>query len=98
MFFFGLCFSCFLKKLMRSTMAVPFVALTRSTFPCLPRSLPERTTTVSPLFTCDLFGRGSALCVCDVLPYIALACTSDGFRRGRDDRHELACAELAGGR
>src|SRR5438270_13077436 len=98
MFFFGLCFSCFLKKLMRSTMAVPVVALTRSTFPCLPRSLPERTTTVSPFFTCDLFGRGSSLCVCDVLPYIPIGSTSDDFRRERDDLHELALAELAGDR
>src|SRR5207248_1196765 len=50
----GLARVCFLPRFTRSTMAVPLDGFTRSTFPCLPRSLPERTRTVSFFLTCGL--------------------------------------------
>src|SRR5581483_11105421 len=84
---------CFLRKLTRSTIAVPFAAFTRSTLPCFPRSFPARTTTVSPFFRCG-FTRGVSFCFV-AFPYML---TSDHFRRERDDLHELALAELAGNR
>src|SRR5688572_7194207 len=86
---------CFLVKFTRSTMALPLVARTRRTRPCLPASLPERTTTVSPFFTCG-FG-GSALNFDVAFPYM-LALPLDDFRGQRDDLHELALTKLAGHR
>src|SRR5258705_2342888 len=89
----GLARVCFLPRFTRSTMAVPLDGFTRSTFPCLPRSLPDRTRTVSFFLTCGLVN------VCSfsltVLPYMV---SSDHFRRQRDDLHELPLAQLAGHR
>src|ERR1700682_21415 len=53
-FFPGFGLVCFLVKFTRSTMALPLADRTRSTRPCLPRSLPDRTTTLSPFLTCGL--------------------------------------------
>src|ERR1051325_7094676 len=94
-FFWGFGRVCFLRKFTRSTMAVPLLAMTRRTRPCLPRSRPERTTTVSPLRTCD-FTRGCSFCRWVAFPYMDMSVTSDRFRRERDDLHELPLAELAG--
>src|SRR6185436_282015 len=84
---------CFFVKFTRSTMAVPFVARTRSTRPFFPASLPESTTPVSPLRTCGWW-IGSCFCF-DLLPYMCLV-PLDHFRRERDDLHELALTKLAG--
>src|SRR5258707_13743425 len=85
---------CFLRKFTRSTIAVPLLGSTRSTLPCLPRSLPARTTTLSPFFTCGLT-RGWSFCFV-AFPYMDIVVTSDHFRRQRDDLHELPLAQLAG--
>src|SRR3954469_1457362 len=87
---------CFLVKFTRSTTAVPLTGFTRSTLPCLPRSLPARTTTLSPFFTCGL-DAGCSFCFV-AFPYMDMFVTSDDFRRERDDLHELPLAELAGHR
>src|SRR5256885_10016761 len=92
MFFCGFGRVCFLKKFTRSTMAVPLTGFTRSTFPCLPRSLPLRTTTVSP-FRMWVVCRGRSVGLF-CLAYIDESL--DDFRRERDDLHELPLAELAG--
>src|SRR5215212_6781367 len=82
----GLALVCFLVKFTRSTMAVPLVALTRSTRPCLPASLPDSTTTVSPLRRCGVWRSGST---CLLRPYSPMVCfLLDDFRRQRDDLHE----------
>src|ERR1051325_3579558 len=92
MFFDGFGLVCFLVKFTRSTMAVPLVERTRSTRPRLPASLPERTTTVSPLRPCGLWiGYCFAF---EVRPYMSVSL--DDFRGEGDDLHELPLAELAG--
>src|SRR3954451_2384880 len=92
-FFCGLGLVCFFIMFARSTMAVPFVALTRRTLPCLPRSLPVRMRTVSFFLTCGLT-RTISFCFVG-FPYICVA-PLDDFRRERDDLHELPLAQLAG--
>src|SRR5438552_6683251 len=89
-FFEGFGRSCFLRKFTRSTMAVPLIGFTRRTLPCLPRSLPVSTTTVSPFFTCDLPWCSGLNFV--AFPYMSL----DDLRRERNDLHELALAQFAG--
>src|SRR5712692_5557798 len=99
MFLDGLGRVCFLRKLTRSTTAVPLMAFTRRTFPFLPRSRPERTTTVSPFLTCGLAGRGVSFCFA-ILPYMTgvpqllpsafrLPASLNDFRGERNDLHEL---------
>src|SRR3954452_3173102 len=94
-FFCGFGLVCFFIMLARSTRAVPFVALTRRTLPCLPRSLPVRMRTVSFFLTCGLT-RTISFCFVG-FPYICVA-PLDDFRRERDDLHELPLAQLAGDR
>src|SRR5437762_3442761 len=91
MFFCGLARVCFLSRFTRSTIAVPLDGFTRSTFACLPRSLPERTRTVSPCFTCGFCG-GSSFC------FLAPAYISNDLGSERNDLHELPLAQLAGHR
>src|SRR5438067_7695454 len=91
MFFCGLARVCFLSRFTRSTIAVPLDGFTRSTFACLPRSLPERTRTVSPFFTCGFCG-GSSFC------FLAPAYISNDLGSERNDLHELPLAQLAGHR
>src|SRR5438309_176838 len=81
----------FLIRFTRSTMAVPLDGITRSTFACLPRSLPESTRTVSPLRTWPLCGAIS-------LTFLDPAYISDDLGCERNDLHELALAKLAGNR
>src|SRR5207253_3483122 len=90
----GLAFVCFFRKLTRSTIAVPLVLSTRRTFPRLPASRPERTTTVSPFLTCGFAGRGVSFCF-SIRPYMT-SFPLDDFRSEGDDLHELPLAELAG--
>src|SRR5579859_3384603 len=89
MFFCGFGFVCFLSMFTRSTIAVPLPGFTRSTLACFPRSLPDRTRTVSPFRTCG-FCRGSSFCFL-VPAYMA----SDDLGRQRNDLHELPLAQLA---
>src|SRR5919109_5678577 len=89
MFFCGFGLVCFLSRFTRSTIAVPFDGFTRSTFACLPRSLPDRTSTVSPLRTCGFWG---ATVCCFLVPAYM---TSDDLGRQRNDLHELPLAQLA---
>src|SRR5436309_2013323 len=91
-FFDGFGRVCFLVKFTRSTIAVPLVGSTRSTRPCLPRSLPERTTTVSFFLTCG-FARAVVSFCRDGLPYMMTSL--DDFGSERDDLHELPLAQLA---
>src|SRR5712691_3555841 len=94
-FFCGLARVCFLVKFTRSTIAVPLAGLTRRTFPCLPRSLPDRTTTLSPFRTCGLIRGVSFSLLC--LVYMDMSGPAlDDFRREGDDLHELPLAQLAG--
>src|SRR5579884_2319769 len=89
MFFCGFGFVCFLSMFTRSTIAVPLIGLTRSTFACLPRSLPASTRTVSPFRTCG-FCRGCSFCF-----LVPAYMTSDHLGRKRNDLHELPLAQLA---
>src|SRR5438128_8073 len=89
MFFCGFGRVCFLSRFTRSTTAVPLDGLTRRTLACLPRSLPVRTRTVSPFFTCGFCG-GCSFC------FLAPAyMTSNDLGCQRDDLHELPFAQLA---
>src|SRR5438105_12632552 len=92
MFFCGFGRVCFFSMFTRSTIAVPFDGLTRSTLACLPRSLPERTRTVSPFLTCGFCGATS---FCFLAPAYM---TSNDLGRQRNDLHELPLAQLTSDR
>ena len=77
-------------------MAVPFVAFTRSTLPCLPRSLPDEDEDGVVLLDVRLDAH-DFLSASVGFPYI-LSLPLDDFRRQRDDLHELPLAQLAGDR